>query len=94
MIYRYELDLDNDLNMDFDDLLMKAMGLLGVKKKLASLVQVEKRSQEVENLVEKCDHKTRISSTPNCSFMQSLIHTFQPPIFPTHTPVQTGSANY
>ncbi len=38
MIYRYELDPDDDLNMDFDDLLKKAMRLLGAKKKLANLV--------------------------------------------------------
>ncbi len=94
MFYRYELDPDNDLNMDFDDLLKKAMALLGAKKKLASLVQVEKKSQEVEDLVEKCDYKTRISSIPNCPFMQSPISTFQPLIPPTHTPVQTGRADY
>ena len=94
MFNRYELDPDNDLNIDFDHLLKKAMALLGAKKKLASLVQVEKRSQEVEDLVEKCDYKTRISSIPNRRFMQSPISIFQPPIRPTHTPVQIGSADY
>ena len=80
--------------MGFDNLLMKAMGLLEAKEKLASLVQVEKSIQEIEDLVEKCDYKTRISSTPNRPFMQSLINTFQPLISPTHTLVQTGSADY
>ncbi len=94
MFYRYELDLDDDLNIDFDDLSKKTIGLLKAKKKLASLVQVEKKSQEVEDLVEKCDYKTRISSTPYRLFMRSPIPTFQPPILPTYTPVQTGSADY
>ncbi len=44
--------------------------------------------------MEKCNYKTRISSTPNCLFMQSLIPTFQPPIPPTHIVVQTNSADY
>ena len=65
MFCRYSLDPDNDLNMDFDDLLKKVMGSLGVKKKLASMVQVEKESSRVEELVEKCNHRTRISSTSN-----------------------------
>ncbi len=38
MFCRYSLDPDDDLNMDFDDLLKKAMELLGAKKKLASMV--------------------------------------------------------
>ena len=38
MFYRYELDPEDDLNMDFDDLLKKAMRFLGAKKKLASIV--------------------------------------------------------
>ena len=68
MFYRYELDPDDDFNMDFDDLLKRDMGLLGAKKKLANLVQVEKKSQKVEDLIEKCDYKTRISPTPNRLF--------------------------
>ena len=93
IVYQYELNPNDDLNMDFDDLVKKAMRLLGAKEKLASLVQVEKKSQEVENQVENCDYKTRISSTPNSLFMQSPIPIFQPLISSTHTLVQTGSAN-
>ncbi len=44
MFCQYCLDPDDDLNMDFDDLLKKAIGLLGAKKKLASMIQVEKES--------------------------------------------------
>lgn len=92
MFCRYELDPDDDLNMDFDDLLKKAMGLLGAKEKLASLVQVEKESQGVEDLVEKCDYKTRISSTPNRLVTSPSIPTYQPPIFSAPNAVQTRGA--
>ncbi len=94
MFYRYELDPDNDLNMDFDDLLKKAMRLLGAKKKLASIVQVEKKSQEVEDLVKKCDYKTHISSTPNRLLKQPPIPTYQLLIFLAPTSVQISGADY
>lgn len=42
MFYRYELNPDNNLNIDFNNLLKKAIGVLGTKKNLASLVQVDK----------------------------------------------------
>lgn len=42
MFYWYSLNPDNDLNIDFNDLLKKAMGLLKAKKKLANMIQVEK----------------------------------------------------
>lgn len=64
--------------MDFDDLLKKAIGLLRAKKKLASLVQVEKGSQKVEDLVEKYNCKTRISLMPNRLLTQPPISIYQP----------------
>ena len=94
MFCRYSLDPDDDLNMDFEDLLKKAMGLLGAKKKLASMVQVEKESQGVEDLVEKCNQRTRISSTPNHLITPPSVSTYQPLNFPAVTPVQTTSADY
>lgn len=65
MFRHYLLDLNDDQNIDFDNLLKKTMRLLGAKKKLANMVQVEKNSQGVEDLVKKCNYKTRISSTSN-----------------------------
>ncbi len=94
MFYRYELDSDDDLNKDFDDLLKKAMRLLGAKKKLARIVQVEKNSQEVEDLVEKCNYKTQISSTPNRLNTQPPIPYYQPPILSAPPSVQTIGADY
>ena len=75
-------------------MLKKNMRLLGAKKKLANIVQVEKEEQEVENLVKKCNYKNRISYTSNC-----LIIPFSEPIYPPlNSPavflVQTTSANY
>ena len=94
MFYRYELDPDNELNMDFNDLLKKAMRLLGAKKKLASIVQFEKKSQEVEDLVKKYDYKTHISSTPNRPLTQPPIPTYQVFILPAPTSVQISGADY
>ena len=67
MFYRYELDPDDDLHMDFADLLKKALGLLGAKKKLVDLVRTDKKSDQIEDLVDKCEKKTRISSATNYS---------------------------
>ena len=92
MFCRYSLDPDDDLNMDFDDLLKKAMGLLGAKKKLASMVQVEKESQRIEDLVEKCNQRTRISSTPNVT--PPSVPTHQPLNFSATTSVQISGADY
>ena len=47
--------------MDFVDLLKKALGLLGAKKKLVDLVRIDKKSDRIENLVEKCKTKTWLS---------------------------------
>lgn len=65
MFYRYELDPDDDLNMDFADLLKKALGLLGAKKKLVDLVRMDKKNDRIEDLVDKCEKKTQISSATN-----------------------------
>ena len=67
MFYRYELDPDDDLHMDFANLLKKALGLLGAKKKLVDLVRTDKKSDRIEDLVDKCEKKTRISSAANYS---------------------------
>ena len=70
------------------------MGLLRAKKKLASIVQVEKEGQEVEDLVEKCDYKTRISSAPNYFIIPPSVPTYQPLNFPATSSVQTSGAYY
>lgn len=85
MFCRYELDPDDDLNIDSDDLFKKAMRLFGAKKKPANLVQVEKKSPGVEDVVEKCDYQTHISSTQSCLVtspsLQSSLASQRPPLF-------------
>lgn len=56
--YHYKLNLDNDLNIDFANLLKKALGLLKTKKKLVNLVLIDKKS---EDLVNKYEKKTQVS---------------------------------
>lgn len=62
MFYCYELNPNDDQHMDFTNLLKKLLGLLGVKKKLIDLVRKDKKSDRIEELREKCERKTRISS--------------------------------
>lgn len=71
MFHQYSLDSDDNHNTDFDDLLKKAMGLLKAKKRFASIVEILKKSQEVEDLMEKYNHNARISSISN-SFITPL----------------------
>lgn len=92
--YQYELDPNNNLNMEFDNLLKKAMGLLEAKKKLATLVHVKKEDQEVGELVEKCDYKAQISSNPNRLFISLSMPTYQSPILPAVSSFQAGGAEY
>lgn len=65
--------------MDFADLLKKALELLGAEKKLMDLVQTDKKSDRIKDLVNKCKVKTRISLATNYS---SLLPTsvFQLPV--------------
>lgn len=80
--------------MSFENLLKKAMRLLMSKKKSASLVQVEKESQRVEDLIKKCDYKTHISFTQNHLVPPPLIPIYQPPSFEATTFVQMNGADY
>ena len=92
MFYRYELDPDDDLNMDFADLLKKALGLLGAKKKLVDLVRTDKKSDRIEDLVDKCEKKTRISSATN--YITPLPESaFQPPVAAPITTTYSGAVD-
>lgn len=94
MFYRYKLDPDDNLNMEFADLLKKAIELLRAKKKLACLVHIEKKGQKIENLVEIYDNKTRINSTSNCLFLSLSIPTHQPPILPVIALFEASGTDY
>ena len=58
------------------------------------MIQVEKESQRVKDLIEKCNQKTRISSTPNRLIIPPFVSTYQPLNFPAVTFVQTTSMDY
>lgn len=58
MLYCYKLDPDNNLHIDFADLLKKALALLEAKKKLVDLVWTDKKSDQIENLMIKYGIKT------------------------------------
>lgn len=79
MFYYYELALDDDLYIDFADLLKKALGLLGAKKKLVDLVWTDKKSNRIEDLVNKYEIKTQINSTANYSSFLPVF-AFQPSV--------------
>lgn len=53
----YKLDFNNNVNINFNNLFNIDIKFLITKKKLASLVQVKKKSEKVKDLVEKCNYK-------------------------------------
>lgn len=53
------------------------MRLLEAKKKFANIIHVEKESQKAENFIEKCNHRTRISYTPNHLIILSFVSPYQ-----------------
>lgn len=77
---QYWLDLDDNPNINFKNLLKKTMGLLKTKKKLASMVLVEEKSQGGENLVKKYNQRTCISFTLNYLFTPILYEPTSLPI--------------
>lgn len=70
------------------------MRLLGAKKEPASIFQVEKEGQRVEDLVENCNYKTRISFIPNCFITSSSVAIYLPFNFLAISFAQTISADY
>lgn len=65
LFYYYKLNPDNDLNINFANLLKKTLGFLRTKKKLVDLVQIANKSDQIEDLVNKCEKKTQISFVTN-----------------------------
>lgn len=88
MFYRYELDPEDDLTMDFDDLLKKATRLLGAKKKVASSGSCQKEGEGVEDLVDNVKYETR-SNRLNSPFILA----YQPLIVPSVSPFQISGAD-
>ena len=80
--------------MEFENLLKKAIGLLMAKKKLASLVHVEKKSRRVEDLIVKYDYKSHIVCNPSYFIMPPSIPAYHPPNFPSPPSVQISGTDY
>ena len=81
LFYRYELDPDEDEDMDFKDLLKKALALVGSKKRMIDLIRTDKKNDRITDLVDKYEKKSKITSTLNTTapLPESA---FQPPIAP------------
>lgn len=62
MFCQYSIDTNNNLKINIEDYLKKVIRLFGVNKILPSIVEIEKKSQEIEDFVKKCNYKVRISS--------------------------------
>ena len=58
------------------------------------MVQVENESQRVEDVVEKCNHRTPISSIPKCVIIPPLVPIYPSLNFPAALLVQTTSTDY
>ena len=81
LFYRYELDPDEDEDMDFKDLLKKALALVGSKKRMIDLIRIDKKNDRITDLVDKCEKKSKIISTfSNTSSLPESA--FQPSITP------------
>lgn len=72
---------DDDLDIDFIHLLKKALGLLGAKKQMVDLVRTDWKSDRIEDLVDKCQKKSKVGSfahdftlLPKPAFQPSVAH--------------------
>lgn len=69
MFYQYSMNYNENLNINLEDLLKKTIKLLKANKKLVSMVEAGRKSQKIENLIEKYSHKAYINFTSNCLIM-------------------------
>lgn len=90
MFYLYKLNSNNNLNIKFDNLFKKIIKLLEAKKKLVSLVYIEKKVQKIEAFIEKCNYKTPISFTSNHLLISLSILLYQSIIFLNIILIQVG----
>lgn len=93
MFYYYKLDSNNNLHIDFINLLKKGLRLLETKKKLVDLVWMDNKSDRIENLIDKYEKKTQISSATKYSIF--LPHsTFQLLVAIFIFTIYSGLANF
>lgn len=70
------------------------MKLLGAKKKIAYMIQVEKKKQKIEDLIEKSNHKTCNNFTSSYLITSHIVSTDQRLNFPAIPLVPRTYANY
>lgn len=61
------MDSDDNLELDFQELLKRIVKILKLRKKLGSIVKSNKRNSQVSDLVNRCDEEALISSSTNPS---------------------------
>ena len=71
------MDPDNNLELDFQELLKKTVKIVKLRKKLGGIIKSDKNNSQVSNLVDRCDKKAFLSSPPN-SFVLFPTSTFKP----------------
>lgn len=76
MLIWYKLDSDDDININFKNPIKKVMKLWIAKKKLASLVYIEKKRQKTKDHMIKCDYKSHIRFSLSLFIIPPLILTY------------------
>ena len=61
------MDFDDDLELDFQELLKKIVKIVKLRKKLGGMVKSNKKNSQVSDLVDRCDKEILISSPLNLS---------------------------
>ena len=79
LFYASDLDPDDDLELDFQELLQRTIKMIKLKKKLGGMVRSDEKNSQVSDLVDRCDQEALISSPPN-AFAPLPASTFRPPV--------------
>ena len=61
------MDSDDDLELDFQELLKKTIKIVKLRKKLSGMVKSDEKNSQVSDLVDRYDEEALISSPPNPS---------------------------
>ena len=90
LFYASDLDPDDDLELDFQELLQKTTKMIKLKKKLGGMVRSDEKNSQVSDLVDRCDQEALIGSPPN-AFAPLPASTFLPPVAAANTNVVSKS---
>lgn len=79
LFYASNLDPDDNLELDFQELLQKTVKIVKLNKKLRGMVRSDEKNSQVSDLVTRCDEEALISSPPSISAPLPN-STFRPPV--------------